>query len=90
VFITVLAFSSLLPACKVDAPDPKPICEHLESLAQKEDFAWDAKKSATCISAVSAVPERDQAAWARELECLGEAPDLASARECADWLFVIQ
>lgn len=82
----ILLILALLPAigCGTGAPDPKPICTHLDEIVRANEAEWVGMDK--CIEVLSLVPEGGKDEWAKELKCLGEAKDHPAARTCASWL----
>jgi hypothetical protein len=70
--------------CGTAAPDPKPICKHVDEIVHANKAEWVGVDE--CIEVLSLVPEGDKEAWAKELKCLGDAKDHPAARKCASWL----
>jgi hypothetical protein len=70
--------------CGTGAPDPKPICTHVDEIVRANKAEWVGVDR--CIEVLSLVPQGDKDGWAKELECLGEAKDHPAARKCASWL----
>lgn len=82
--ISALILLSSLVACDSGAPDPKPICAHVDKLVKANEAEWVGVD--VCVEKLSLVPTGDKEAWAAELECLGKAADQPAARKCASWL----
>lgn len=82
----LLLIFALLPTagCSTKAPDPKPICAHVDEVVRANKAEWVGVDK--CIEVLGRVPDGDKEAWTKELECLREAKDHPAARKCATWL----